>query len=84
MASSAKDIQLRELKDIISQLKTMMYEQTEVIKYLRLIIEEKSNHEKVLQEQVNYLTRKLFGSSREKRTSDIPGRQNLFDEAEME
>ena len=29
MASSAKDIQLRELKDTISQLKTMMSEQTE-------------------------------------------------------
>lgn len=84
MASSAKDIQLRELKDTISQLKTMMSEQTEMIKSLRLIIEEKSNHEKVLQEQVDYLTRKLFGSSSEKRTSDIPGQQNLFDEAEME
>ena len=32
MASSAKDIQLRELKDTISQLKTMMSEQTELIK----------------------------------------------------
>lgn len=55
MASSAKDIQLRELKDTISQLKTMMSEQTELIKSLRLIIEEKSNHEKALQEQVDYL-----------------------------
>ena len=45
MASSAKDIQLRELKDTISQLKTMMSEQTELIKSLRLIIEEKSNLE---------------------------------------
>ena len=35
MASSAKDIQLRELKDTITQLKTMISEQTElvVIKY---------------------------------------------------
>lgn len=73
MASSAKDIQLRELKDTISQLKMMMSEQTEMIKSLRLIIEEKSKHEKVLQEQVDYLTKKLFGSSSEKRTSDIPG-----------
>jgi type II secretory pathway component PulF len=57
MASGAKDIQLRELKDTISQLKTMMSEQTELIKSLRLIIEEKSNHEKVLQEQIDYLTK---------------------------
>lgn len=84
MASSAKDIQLREMKDTISQLKMMMSEQTEMIKSLLLIIEEKSKHEKVLQEQVDYLTKKLFGSSSEKRNGDIPGQQNLFDEAELE
>ena len=81
MASSAKDIQLRELKDTVSQLKTMISEQTELIKSLRLIIDEKSSHEKALQEQVDYLTKKLFGSSSEKRSDDIPGQQNLFDEA---
>ena len=53
MASSAKDIQLRELKDTVSQLKTMISEQTELIKSLRLIIDEKSSHEKALQEQVD-------------------------------
>ena len=63
MASSAKDIQLRELKDTVSQLKTMVSEQTELIRSLRLIIDEKSSHEKALQEQVDYLTKKLFGSS---------------------
>ena len=83
MASSAKDIQLRELKDTISQLKTMVSDQTELIKSLRLIIDEKSSHEKALQEQVDYLTKKLFGSSSE-RSDDIPGQQSLFDEAEME
>ena len=84
MASSAKDIQLRELKDTVSQLKTMISEQTELIKYLRLIIDEKVTHEKALQEQVDYLTKKLFGSSSERRSDGIPGQQNLFDEAEME
>ncbi len=62
MASSAKDIRLRELKDTISQLKTMISEQTELIKSLRFIIDEKSSHEKALQEQVDYLTKKTFGS----------------------
>ena len=66
MASSAKDIQLRELKDMISQLKTMVSEQTELIKSLSFIIDEKSSHEKVLQEQVDYLTKKLFASSSER------------------
>ena len=44
----------------------------------------KSSHEKALQEQVDYLTKKLFGSSSERRSDDIPGQQNLFDEAEVE
>ena len=59
MASGVKDIQLRELKDTVSQLKTMISEQIELIK-------------------------KLFSSSNERRSDDIPGRQNLFDEAEVE
>lgn len=84
MASSAKEIQLLELKDTISHLKTMVSEQTELIKSLRLIIAEKSSHEKALQEQVDYLTKKLFGSSSERRSDDIPGQQNLFDEAEQD
>ena len=84
MASRAKDIQLRELKDTVSQLKTMVSEQTELIRSLRLMIDGKSSHEKALQEQVDYLTQKLFGSSSERRSDDIPGQQNLFDEPEME
>ncbi|MGN8754050.1 IS66 family transposase [Blautia sp. HCP3S3_C4] len=84
MASGAKDIQLRELKDTITGLKTMISEQTELIKSLRLVIDEKNSHEKALQEQVDYLTKKLFGSSSERRTDDIPGQQHLFDEAEVE
>ena len=75
MASSAKDIQLRELMDTVSQLKTMMAEQTELIRSLRTVIDEKTAHEAVLQEQVDYLTKKLFGTSSEKTHSDIPGQQ---------
>ena len=48
MASSAKDIQLRELKDTILQLNTMVTEYTEQIKSLRLIIDKKSSREKAL------------------------------------
>lgn len=84
MASSAKDIQLRELKDTISQLKMMISEQTELIKSLRTVIDEKSSHEKALQEQIDYLTQKLFGTSSERKAVDVPGQLNLFDEAEME
>ena len=84
MASSAKDIQLRELKDTVSQLKTMISEQTELIKSLRLIIDEKSSHEKALQEQVDYLTQKLLAHpvkedlmrSRDNRTSSMKQKWN--------
>ena len=38
MASSAKDIQLRELKDTVSQLKTMISEQTEPVSYTHLTL----------------------------------------------
>ena len=33
---------------------------------------------------MDYLTKKLFGSSSERRSDNIPGQQNLFDEAEIE
>ncbi len=57
MASNTKDLQLRKLKNVVSQLKTMVSELTELIRSLRLIIDEKSSHEKALQEQVDYLTK---------------------------
>ena len=38
----------------------------------------------VLQEQVDYLTKKLFGASSEKTPADMPGQLNLFNEAEAE
>ena len=44
----------------------------------------KSSYEKVLQVQVDYLTKKLFSSSSERRSDEIPRHQNLFDKAEME
>ena len=62
----------------------MISEQTELIKFLRLIVDKKSSHEKALQEQVNYLIKKIFGSSSERQSDDFPGQLNLFDEAEME
>ena len=42
MAASAKDLQLRELKDTVSQLKVMISEQTELIRSLREVIDAKS------------------------------------------
>lgn len=84
MAQNAKDIQMRELKDLLSELR-------ETNKLLRNALEETQKEKAVLQrerdnfkEQVDYLTKKLFGSSSEKGACDIPGQMNLFNEAESE
>ena len=78
MAQNAKDIQMRELKDLLSELR-------ETNKLLRNALEETQKEKAVLQrerdnfkEQVDYLTKKLFGSSSEKGVCDIPGQMDLF------
>ena len=84
MAQSAKDIQLRELKDLVNELK-------ETTKLLRKTLEDVQKEKAAIQqerdnfkEQADYLTKKLFGSSSEKGACDIPGQMNLFNEAESE
>ena len=84
MADSSKDIQLRELKDMINDLKKM-------IKTLQATVDAANKREEALtqerdnlKEEVNLLRKKLFGSSSEKRVLDIPGQLNLFNEAEQE
>ena len=84
MADSPKDIQLRELKDMITDLKKM-------IKTLQATVDAANKREEALtqerdnlKDEVALLRKKLFGSSSEKRTLDIPGQLNLFNEAEME
>ena len=73
MAQNAKDIQMRELKDFLNELR-------ETNKLLRNALEETQKEKAVLQqerdnfkEQVDYLTKKLFGSFSEKGACDIPG-----------
>ena len=84
MAQNAKDIQLRELKDLLSELR-------ETNKLLQKTFEDTQKEKAVLRqerdnfkEQVDYLTKKLFGSSSEKGACEIPGQMNLFNEAESE
>ena len=84
MADSSKDIQLRELKDMISDLRQM-------VKTLQATVDAASKREASLtqerdnlKEEVDLLRKKLFGASSEKRTLDIPGQLNFFNEAEAE
>lgn len=84
MAQNAKDLQLREFKDLVKELretvKLLTKTLADVQKEKAAIQQERDN----FKEQVDYLTKKLFGSSSEKGACDIPGQMNLFNEAEVE
>ena len=84
MADSSKDIQLRELKDMIHDLQKM-------IKTLQAVVDAANKREEALtqerdnlKEEVDLLRKKLFGTSSEKRVLDIAGQLNFFNEAELE
>ena len=80
MAKDSRDRQLIELKDTIKELHS-------TIKSLNALIEAANKREQVLQEQIDFLTKKLFGKSSEKRNNDIEGQLgffSLFNEAEVE
>ena len=84
MADSSKDIQLRELKDMINDLKKM-------IKTLQATVDAGNKREEALtrerdnlKEEIDLLRKKLFGPSSEKRPLDIPGQLNFINEAELE
>ena len=84
MADSSKDIQLRELKDMIHDLQKM-------IKTLQATVNAANKREEALtqerdnlKKEVDLLRKKLFGTSSEKRVLDIPGQLKFFNEAELE
>ncbi len=77
MTSNSRDLQFRELKDTIK-------EQNAKIDSLIALLEAANKREQVLQEQIDFLTKKLFGKSSEKRSDDIEGQLSLFNEAEVE
>ena len=78
MSSGKDDLRYLELKDTISQLNITINSQNETIKALSTTIA-------TLNEQIEYLKKKLYGSSSEKRSkdSDIPGQMSLFDDIEI-
>lgn len=82
MAGNAKDSKILEYKDLISQLNTTISAQVEVIKSLQQSLEADREEKKILQEKIDYLTKKLFGTSSEK-NKDVNGQINLFDEVEQ-
>ena len=82
MATNAKDLQIMELKDTIA-------EQRQLISTLRVALDSSTAQSaeltaqiKLLNEQLEYMKKKLFGTSSEKRPLDA--QLNLFNEAEVE
>ena len=82
MTSSAKDLQFRELKDTISELNKTNRALLETITALNKRIAEMAQEHDNQKEQIDFLTKKLFGRSSEK-DINIPGQLNLFNEAEV-
>lgn len=62
MALSAKDSLITEYKDIIAKQNTTIENLNLVIKSLRETIAENTETNKNFQEQIDYLTKKLFGA----------------------
>lgn len=83
MAGNSKDSKLIELKDTIKELNITIMNLNAMISEANKREQEHLEREKVLQEQIDYLTKKLFGHSSEKR-DDIEGQYSLFNEAEAE
>ena len=78
MADSSKDLQLRELKDMITDLKQMIKTLQATVdaanKREEALIQERDN----LKDEIALLRKKLFGSSSEKSPVDFPGQLNLL------
>lgn len=80
MANASRDRQLIELKDTIKELNNTIKNLNMLIDAANKREEEHAKREKLLQEQIDYLTKKLYGKSSEKRTDDFDGQITLFDE----
>ena len=90
MARDTKELQFRELKDTISQLNITITAQNQLIASLQKSLDvanereaEQAKQLAAFKEQIDFLTKKLFGTSSERRMDDIEGQLHLFNEAEM-
>lgn len=72
MAKSSSEIQLLELKDMISQLNT-------TIKMLNETISRQEKENAELKSQLAWFRQKMFGSSSERRIDDFEGQLSLVD-----
>ena len=72
MAAGSRDIQLTELKDMISELNV-------TIKTLNNTIARQQSENDNLKAELAWFRQKLFGTSSERRTDDVAGQLSLFE-----
>lgn len=77
MTKSSRDIQLSELKDMITQLNI-------TIKTLNDTIARQQSENDNLKAELAWFRQKMFGSSSERRTDGIAGQLSLFDDPDEE
>ena len=82
VSSDKNDLLLYEQKDSESGQETALAALQEQLSAALSLEAEKDQQIKNLQEQIDYLTRKLFGKKSEK-VKDVPGQMEMFNEAEM-
>lgn len=84
MATSAKDILILELKDSIAEQRQMNRTLQNALEASTSQVKELTNQVSLLNEQMEYLKKKLFGTSSERRDSPSDDQLSIFDEAETE
>ncbi len=87
MAKDFRDQQIIELKDAVKELNKTVKNLNTLLESANKREEEHIKREQVLQEQIDFLTKKLFGRSSERRNDQVDGQMSFsdfFNEPELE
>lgn len=84
MGADAKDRLIRELKDSVSEQRQMNKTLRAALENSNAQVAELTVQIRLLNEQLDYMKRKLFGRSSEKTAAETDGQLTLFDEPEEE
>ena len=82
--SSANSLLQRELLDTIKSLRATIDNLNSTVEDLRKALAESQAREKNLQEQIETMTRRLYGRSSEKHMVQSDGQLDFFNEVELE
>lgn len=80
MGADAKDRLIRELKDSVSEQRQMNKTLRAALENSNAQVAELTVQIRLLNEQLDYMKRKLFGRSSEKHAAETDGQLTLFDE----